>query len=134
MLAWLRLARVSVRTQREAAELLRRWDLSVPQLDAIAHIGAAEGIAQGELAGQLLVTAGNVTQLLARLEARGLIARCPRGRTKRLFLTEEGRRLFGEAVPALEDLHDRQLSALSPGELRTLLGLLGKLDRALRGT
>jgi DNA-binding MarR family transcriptional regulator len=97
----------------------------------LAHVGAAEGITQRELADSLLVTKGNITQLLDRVERRGLISRRREGRTNRLYLTDEGRRLFAEVVPAHEALIDDRLSVLSREEQQRLHELLRKLDRAL---
>ena len=62
-----------------------------------------------------------------------MIQRRPEGRTNRLFLTEEGRRVFAEVVPAHENLIDEHLSALSREEQTQLFELLRKLDRALDG-
>src|SRR6185312_3683449 len=80
VLAWLRLARVYQKIDRASAEQLRRWGLSVAQFDVLAHIGAREGLSQQQLADSLLVTKGNVTQLLHRLEHDGLVRRCQEGR------------------------------------------------------
>jgi DNA-binding MarR family transcriptional regulator len=133
VLAWLRLLRVSQKVERVLAGQLKIWGLNNAQFDVLAHIGAAEGITQQELANSLLVTKGNVAQLLDRMQKRGLIERRPQGRINRLFLTGEGRRTFAEAVPAHETMIDEQLSVLSEGEQRQLLDLLRKLDRALDG-
>jgi MarR family transcriptional regulator, 2-MHQ and catechol-resistance regulon repressor len=130
-LAWLRLLRVSQKVERDLAGQLKLWGLNNAQFDVLAHVGAAEGISQQELADSLLVTKGNVAQLLGRMEKRGLIERCPQGRTNRLFLTDEGRRTFAEVVPAHEALIDDRLSVLSEEEQRQLFELLRKLDRAL---
>lgn len=130
-MGWLRLLRVGQKVDRDLAAQLRRWGLNLAQFDVLAHVGADAGITQQELADSLLVTKGNVAQLLDRMEGRGLIERRPEGRTNRLFLTEEGRRLFAEAVPAHEALIAERLSALSLEEQRQLLELLRKLDRAL---
>lgn len=132
VLAWLRLLRVALKVERALGEQLRVWGLNNAQFDVLAHVGVAEGITQQELADSLLVTKGNVTQLLARMEERGLILRRREGRTNRLFLTDEGRRLFAEVVPAHEALIDERLSVLSQGEQDRLHELLRKLDRALR--
>ncbi len=131
LLAWLRLARAFQKIDRASAAHLRAWDLSVAQFDALAQLGAAEGITQQELADRLLVTKGNVSQLLDRMERRGLIRRCQEGRAMRLFLTDTGRRLHAAAVPAQEALITGRFAALTPAEQRQLLGLLRKLDRAL---
>jgi DNA-binding MarR family transcriptional regulator len=130
VLAWLRLLRVAQKVERDLAEQLRLWNLNNAQFDVLAHVGAAEGITQQELADSLLVTKGNVAQLLDRMEKRGLIKRYPQGRTNRLFLTDEGRWMFAEAVPAHEALIDEQLAVLSKEEQKQLLELLRKLDRA----
>jgi DNA-binding MarR family transcriptional regulator len=131
VLGWLRLLRVGSKVERALDEHMRLFGLSNAQFDVLAHVGTAEGITQRELADSLLVTKGNVAQLLDRMEARGLILRRREGRTNRLFLTDEGRRLFAEAVPAHEALVDERLSALSRKEQRRLHELLRKLDRAL---
>jgi DNA-binding MarR family transcriptional regulator len=131
LLVWLRLARVFQKVERDSGEHLRAWDLNVAQFDVLAQVGAAEGIMQQELADSLLVTKGNVCQLLDRLEGRGLILRRREGRTNRLFLTDKGRRLCNEVVPAHETLVAERFSALSPKEQTQLHELLRKLDKAL---
>lgn len=131
MLAWIRLLRVAQKVERDLGLQLRRWGLNNPQFDVLAQVGAAEGLTQQELADHLLVTKGNVAQLVARLEGRGILERRPQGRTNRLYLTEEGRRLFERAVPAHEALVDERLSALTKEEQQTFHDLLRKLDRSL---
>jgi DNA-binding MarR family transcriptional regulator len=131
-MTWLRLARVFQKVDRASADNLRAWGLSVAQFDVLAHVGAAEALTQQELADSLLVTKGNVCQLLARMEADGLIRRSQEGRVNRLFLTEKGRDLFACVVPAHEAFIARQLSALSAEEQTTLRTVLRKLDHALR--
>lgn len=131
VLAWLRLLRVGQKVDRGLAAQLRRWGLNLAQFDVLARVGADGGITQQELADSLLVTKGNVAQLLSRMEGRGLIERRPEGRTNRLYVTEEGRRLFDGVVPAHEALVAERLSVLSPEEQRELLALLRKLDHAL---
>jgi DNA-binding MarR family transcriptional regulator len=131
LLAWLRLARVFQKVERDSSEHLRGWDLSVAQFDVLAHVGATEGIVQQELADTLLVTKGNVCQLLDRMEGRGLISRRQEGRANRLFLTDAGRRLFAEVVPAHEVVIAERFSVLSEGEQERLHQLLRKLDKAL---
>ena len=123
--------RVTSKVERALGEQLRDWGLNNAQFDVLAHVGAAEGITQQELADSLLVTKGNVAQLLGRVEERGLISRRREGRTNRLFLTDEGRRLFAQVVPAHEALIDERLYVLSREEQKSLHELLRKLDQAL---
>src|SRR2546430_603222 len=96
LLAWLRLARIYQKVERAATGQLRPFGLSFAQFDVVAQVGAREGLTQQELAEALLVTKGNVCQLLAKLEAAGLVARRPDGRANRLFLTDRGRALADE--------------------------------------
>lgn len=131
VLAWLRLARVFQKVDRASAEHLRAWGLSMAQFDVIAQVGSAEGITQQELADKLLVTKGNICQLLDRLEQHGFIRRSQQGRVNHLFLTDAGHRLYQEAVPAQETFITQQFSPLAPEEQAQLLAILRKLDHAL---
>jgi DNA-binding MarR family transcriptional regulator len=131
VLAWLRLARVFRKVDDASADHLRAWNLSVALFDIVAQLGAAEGLTQQALAGRLLVTKGNISQLAARGERAGLIRRCPEGPTKRLFLTEAGRQLHDRVVPAQQARIAALLAVLSPQEQHHLLALLRTLDHAL---
>ncbi len=131
VIAWLRLLRVEQKVARVLMEDLKRWDLNLAQFDTLAHVGAAEGLTQQELADSLLVTKGNVCQMLDRMERRGLLVRRREGRTNRLFLTAGGRSMSEEVVPIHEELVGRLLSVLEPAEQTQLVRLLSKLDRAL---
>ena len=133
VLAWLRLARVFAKIERRAIGQLRPRGLSDGQFDVLAHVGARPGISQQALADALLVTKGNVCQLLGRMEAAGLLVRRQEGRRKHLFLTERGESLYAAAVPEHEALIAEQFSALAPEEQVQLLRLLRTLDHALPG-
>ena len=125
---WARLARSYGHNLRLAEGRMRAWELSVAQFDVVATVSAHEGLTQQELAKRLLVTQGNITQLLDKLEQRELIRRCPEGRIKRIVLTEAGRRLAAEAVPSQEQFQAEQFASLTIDEQRSLLALLRKLQ------
>src|SRR5829696_2797974 len=99
VLAWLRLVRVYHKVGRAMTDHLRCKGLSMAQFDVLAHVGAAEGRTQQELADSLLVSKGNVCQLLDRMQDAGLIARRQEGRANRLYLTDAGRALYEDVVP-----------------------------------
>ena len=130
-LAWLRLARVFQKIDRANVTAMRCRGLSTAQFDVIAQVGTHPGATQQELADALLVTKGNVTQLLDRMEATGLLCRRQDGRANRVTLTDLGQRLAANAVPAQEALVAERLAALNADERRTLLHLLRRLDQAL---
>jgi DNA-binding MarR family transcriptional regulator len=132
VLAWMRLARVYQKVDRATAAHMRRWGLTVAQFDVLARVGARPGMTQQELAEALLVTKGNVCQVLDRMEADGLVERRREGRAKRLHLTERGRAVFAEVVPAQEAMVERHLAALDPTAQRQLLSLLRTLDRRIQ--
>ena len=129
ILGWLRLAHIYQRIDRATTDLMRRWDLSVAQFDVLNMLGSHEGITQQELADRLLVTKGNISQLIARMERRGLIRRCQEGRAMRLHLTAAGRQLRAAAIPAQEALVARHFAHLTTDEARALHTLLRRLDR-----
>ena len=130
LLAWLRMARVVNRTHRAAAERLRERGLTHAQFDVIAQVGAARGPAQQELAERLLVTQGNVCQLLDGLERKGLVERRREGRSNHVFLTPAGQELSEQVVPEHETWQVERMSALTDDEQHELLRLLRKLDRS----
>src|SRR5579864_6917948 len=120
LLAWMRLARVFQKVDRAASESLRCRQLSPAQVDVLAKVGSSEGISQQELANALLVTKGNVCQLLDKMEASGLLERRPDGRVNRLFLTDQGRQVHDEVVPRHDTMLAEQFKALDGRDQRQL--------------
>lgn len=110
---------------------MRSLGLTVAQFDILAQVGSAHGITQQELADRLLVTKGNISQLIDRMEKLDLLRRCQEKRTNTLSLTEKGQELYDRVVPSQEDLVAKQFSALSSAEVDNLLHLLRKIDHAL---
>ena len=106
---------------------LRDYRLSVAQVDVIAQIGVSEGLPQKDLANRLVVTQGNVTQLLQKLERQGLVERPPSGRCNRLRLTAAGRRIRDAVVPVHERAIAGLFSRLTDVELEMLSRLLRKV-------
>lgn len=131
VLAWLRLMRVYHKIDHRSAALMKQWKLSVSRFDVLNHAGNREGKTQQELADALMVTKGNVCQVLDGMEAEGLLYRRRSGRTNHIYLTDRGRELREELIPTQEAEIERAFSVLSDDEQRTLLGLLRKVDRSL---
>ncbi len=129
--AWLRLFRVFQKIDRAQTVHLRKWGLNVAQFDVLARVGAQRGITQQALADSLLVTKGNISLLLDRMERLGLLKRCPEKRSNYLVLTEQGQELHDRVVPDLEELIAQQMAGLSSTEMAELRRLLRKLDHSL---
>ena len=99
-------------------------------LEAILHKGSPT---QRELGRKVLTSAGNMTDVIDKLEARGLVSRgrLPGDkRSVRVELTGRGRKLIEELFPEHARDIAQALSGLSSNELRELSGLLRKLGLA----
>jgi DNA-binding MarR family transcriptional regulator len=131
VVTWLRLAHVYAKVERASIEHLRGRGLSLAQFDVLAQVGSHGGSTQQEVANALLVTKGNITQLLDKMEAAGWLRRQQAGRVNRVCLTDSGRRLHDAVVPEHEAFIAEQFAALSAEEREQLLRVLRKLDHAL---
>ncbi|MFV9505567.1 MAG: MarR family winged helix-turn-helix transcriptional regulator [Oscillochloridaceae bacterium umkhey_bin13] len=131
VLAWLRMARVFQKITIRSERFFRTHGLNTAQFDVLAQIGASGEITQQGLADALLVTKGNISQLLARMERDDLITRRQEGRVNVIALTARGEALRRVVVPQQEAQIARLLAPLTPTEQRELLRLLRKLDRHL---
>ncbi len=123
--------RVFHRINRQSSDRLRELSLSVGRFDVVNHAGLHEGATQQELADALLVTKGNICQLLDSLERDGLLRRQKEGRANRVYLTSTGREIRERAMERHISEISRSMSALDDDEQRTLLTLLRKLERGL---
>jgi len=131
---WLRLLKAHALLLREVRRSVPA-SLTLPQFDVLAQLRRrAEGMTAGELTRELLVTAGNVTGIVKRLEGRGLVERqrVPRDRrTVWIRLTPRGRTTIGSAIPRHRRDLSRLLARVSPRELSHLRDLLGAMNRRL---
>jgi DNA-binding MarR family transcriptional regulator len=127
VVAWVGVGRLAARTERLLGAALRRHGLNRGQLAILLTIGAAEGLTQQELADRLGLTKANVSQLLDRLQASGLVRRVPAARAYALHLTDASRELLGAVVPEQERLIIAQFADLSRGEQRQFCDLIERL-------
>lgn len=129
--AWVRVMRVFHRVDRLATEDMKQWDLSIARFDVINHAGLHEGTNQQDLADALLVTKGNICQLLDSLERDELIRRERQGRSNLVMLTDTGRELRETSMRGHVDLISNVMGSLTTDELETLTALLRKIERGL---
>ncbi|KQR03947.1 hypothetical protein ASF71_21295 [Deinococcus sp. Leaf326] len=130
MAAWLRMVRLTQQFGKAWTHILKAHDLSPAQFNVIATIGGQPGLTQGDLSKKLLVTQGNISQLLLHLIQRDVIERRPAGKEKRLHLTAHGQALFNELVPSHEDWLVEQFSSLTPEEQTQLAAMLRRLEHS----
>lgn len=112
------------------------FDTTMPRFDALAQLARApEGMTMGRLSARMMVTKGNITGLVDRLAAEGLVERVavPGDRRSSVVrLTEDGRRRFAEMAPAMRQWIHALLAEMDRDALEALYGLLGRLRQSVR--
>jgi len=107
--------------------------LSLAKLAALHRLTeAGESLPLGQLAERLSCVKSNVTQLVDRLEADGLVSRTsdPSDRRSRLaVLTDAGRAAYMKGSEIQMQAEQELFGVLTETESKTLHALLGKLER-----
>lgn len=109
-------------------ETLRQSELTPTQYNALRILRGAgdEGAACREISERMVTKDSDITRLLDRLEARGLISR-ERAEDRRFIIariTGEGLRLLGQLDGPISERHRRQLGHLGEKKLSSLRKLL----------
>lgn len=129
--AYLALWRTYDRLREIEDDFFERWDLTAQQYNVMRLVRAAhpEPVPTLGLVAKLVSRAPDVTRMLDKLEARGLITRT-RGTADRravlIGITEVGLKLLDEVAGPLRACHERQLGHLTRTELDTLITLLNR--------
>lgn len=130
---YLSMLRTVERLSRGVAATLAGADLTPTQYNALRILrGAGDAGASCTEVGERMVTKdSDVTRLLDRLDARGLISRGREATDRRRVLariTDEGLRVLAELDGPVAETHRRQLGHLGEGRLAAL----GELLKAAR--
>ena len=132
---WVTLARCYATYAKAIAARVQDYGLTTPQfgtLEALYHLGP---LSLGELAEKLLVTGGNVTYVMDRLEDQGLVYRYRRPDDRRVIqakLTPEGRDLVAEVFPGHAGYIEHLSRHLTTEEQQDLRGLLKRLGTGIQ--
>lgn len=126
---WLRLLRATRAIEAELRERMREaYDTTLPRFDVLAALyRAREGLKMSELSRVLMVSNGNVTGIVDRLVADGLIERVPIPGDRRatlVRLTAEGRAQFETMAAEHERWIDDMLRDLTDDEVAAMIGPL----------
>lgn len=131
---WLRLlACTNLLETRVRQRLQREFGTTLPRFDVLAQLYRESPISMSELSRRTMVTNGNVTGLVARLAAEGLIERRP-GRDRRVqmvALTADGRRKFEEQARKHRGWIGEMMNGLTQTDARELLALLDHLKESI---
>lgn len=134
LVIWLQVVRTYQKCHQTLTRQLAPLELSVAQHEVLVRVGIDSGISQQRLAEKLLVAKSNVTGLLNRLEARGLLERRPHpedARTKRIFLTPSGEALASKSLVVQKHLVDTMVGTLTEEELELLDGIMKRVESRL---
>jgi len=132
---WITLARCHATYAKAIAAKVQDYGLTTPQfgtLEALYHLGP---LSLGDLAEKLLVTGGNVTYVMDRLEDQGLVYRyrCPEDRRViHAKLTPEGRDLVAEVFPGHTSYVEHLSRHLSTEDQEMLSNLLRQLGTGIQ--
>jgi DNA-binding MarR family transcriptional regulator len=122
---------------RQLEELLKNSGLSHTQYNVLRILRGAgreagreskdSGLPCGEIAARMITRDPDITRLLDRLEARGLVARSRQKEDRRVVqarIAPAGMKLLRQLDGQVEALHNEQMRGVSAGHLETLLELL----------
>ena len=136
ILAWqtLRLAHDRV-SARLGAVLAAECALAINEFDVLLYLQAHAGeeVRAGALRDAVALSQPALSRLVARLEARGLLARSPAaadGRATVVCLTDAGAALLARAIPIhAAAVHETLTGKFSAAQRATLLQTLGQIGR-----
>ncbi|MGV8985545.1 MAG: MarR family winged helix-turn-helix transcriptional regulator [Cypionkella sp.] len=129
---WIRLLGVTRAAESELREFLRvKHDTTLPRFDVMAALyRRRDGVTMSELSRMLLVSNGNATTVVDRLEKDGLVRRTPSEvdrRTVFVALTAEGLQQFEGLAARHEAEVSRVFGGLSEGDLDQLTDILKRM-------
>ena len=122
--------------RRHINEAIKDRGLSVNQYTTLSVLDRRSGLSNAQLARRALVSPQSMNEVLLTLERRGLVRRRAhpeQGRILQTRLTAKGRRLLAACDAEVQEVEERMVGDLSPGEQAALRhGLLSGV-RALHG-
>lgn len=134
---WLRMLSTTKLISQEIRRRLRaEYGATLPQFDLLAQLyREGDGLRLGELSRRTMVTNGNVTGLVERLETDGLVIReTPDGdrRVTVARLTEKGKTLFADMAMAHEGWLRDMMADVSPELIQSMLREIGAVKSSAR--
>ena len=128
---WLRILSCEMLIEQRLRSLFRsNFSVTLPQFDVLSELErAGEKMTMSELSRELMVSNGNVTGVIDRLEKSGFVTRTRAEHDRRvqyIELTAKGRDEFGVMAQHHERWLDDMLSDLSTNDMARLQKLLLK--------
>lgn len=134
---WLRLLSCVSLMEQEIREKLRTtFGITIARFEVLAQLYRVDtGLAMKELSDRLMVSKGNVTGLINRMDEAGLIDRRRNptdGRAQMVRLTAKGRKLFDTMRPLHNQWFRDMMHGLGHRDMKLLHDLLQTLKLNLR--
>ena len=110
--------------------LVKRVGLTGPQLVILQEVGNSGEVSVGEVARAISLSQGTVTDIVERMEKRGLVARRRSDYDRRRVLvhaTESGKQLLEKATPRMQESFVWQFNSLQDWEQAMILSSLQRL-------
>ena len=120
--------------QRRIAEMLSEEGLTQPQFQALRIVAKNGAVFMREISDEMFVTPANITGIIDRLEARGLVERSGRSedrRTTNIELTPKGRALLERVEERYGRFMKNALRVFTQEEQKTFRGFLVKLQEGM---
>jgi DNA-binding MarR family transcriptional regulator len=128
------MVRVVSRMTTALAQRIKPHGLGIAQFEVLICLHHGEGISQQELAGRMLVTKGNVSITLQKMECENLIIRKTDPadqRYHRLYLTDTGHRLLAVMMPEHQAYLKRLADCLSTAEQADFHTMLLRIQQVM---
>ena len=134
---WLRLLSTTKLISQEIRRRLRaEFGATLPQFDLLAQLDREpEGLRLGEISKRTMVTNGNITGLVERLEADGLLYRETPGDDRRVTvarLTDAGRKAFAEMAAVHESWLREMMADVDHGTFLVLARNIDQIQVSVR--
>ncbi len=131
---WLRLLSCTMAIEKEVQRRFAERGMTLPRFDVLAALDRHGELNMGALSQALLVSNGNVTQLVQKLVRDGLVEmhKLPSDRrTSIVRLTPEGREMFAKLARAHQDWIDQIVGGLDYTQRERIYVALGVLKMSI---
>ena len=131
---WVRLNMTFQLIYHEIQKTLKIENLTLPQLDILVCLGRVKGLTLGEIGERLMVTGGNITGVMDRLEKSGFVYRDRDKEDRRIIrakLTPKGVLIHKDILPIFQKKWKEIVGILDLEEQRHLNRLLKKFSHGL---
>lgn len=129
------LNRIAAKWNVELAGELRKFDLTTPQMRALAVLGINSGLTINELSTLTVTEQSTMSRTLDTLEQRGFVQRRPRAsdlRVREVEITATGREAFDAFWPVMFERYQLMFRDIGEDEFSQFVATLQKVLRNIR--